>query len=143
MPTKLKDLKVTKVDFVDAGANPGANILLFKHKEGADAAAKSEVVVSKMEIATEKHESALKRLFGKIAKTDGIAAGEDVTIQVKDIGLWKTGAAVKAGAELMADASGKAITATTGKFILAFALEEATAADQVIRVQVCKAGYKA
>lgn len=78
-----------------------------------------------------------------IPETDGIAAGEDVTIQVKDIGLWKTGAAVKAGAELMADASGKAITATTGKFILAFALEEATAADQVIRVQVCKAGYKA
>mgnify|MGYP000975934913 FL=1 len=33
MPTKLKDLKITNVDFVDAGANPDANILLFKNKE--------------------------------------------------------------------------------------------------------------
>lgn len=38
MPAKLKDLKVTKVDFVDAGANPGANILIYKNKEGAPAA---------------------------------------------------------------------------------------------------------
>lgn len=32
MANKLKDLKVTKVDFVDAGANPEANIVLFKRK---------------------------------------------------------------------------------------------------------------
>ena len=32
MASKLKDLKVTKVDFVDAGANPEANIVLFKRK---------------------------------------------------------------------------------------------------------------
>ena len=78
-----------------------------------------------------------------IAETDNIAAGADVTVQVKDIGLWKTGAAVKAGAELMSDATGKAVTATAGKFILAVAMEPATAADQVIQVQICKAGYKA
>ena len=30
MPTKLKQLKVTSVDFVDAGANPGAKISIFK-----------------------------------------------------------------------------------------------------------------
>lgn len=34
MRTKLKDLKVKKVDFVDAGANQGANVLLYKHKDG-------------------------------------------------------------------------------------------------------------
>ena len=33
MANKLKDLKVTKVDFVDAGANPEANIMLFKRGE--------------------------------------------------------------------------------------------------------------
>lgn len=27
MATKLKDLKITKVDFVDKGANPKANIM--------------------------------------------------------------------------------------------------------------------
>ena len=32
MASKLKDLQVTKVDFVDAGANPEANIVLFKRK---------------------------------------------------------------------------------------------------------------
>lgn len=78
-----------------------------------------------------------------IPETDNIAAGADVTVQVKDIGFWKTGAAVKAGDELMSNAAGKAITATAGKFILAIALEPATAADQVIQVQICKAGYKA
>ena len=31
MPTKLTDLKITKVDFVDAGANQRAHIALFKH----------------------------------------------------------------------------------------------------------------
>lgn len=77
-----------------------------------------------------------------IPETDNIAAGGDVTVQVKDIGLWKTGAAVKAGAELMADATGKAVAATAGKFILAVALEAATAADEIIQVQICKAGYK-
>ena len=34
MATKLKDLKITKVDFVDTGANPKANVLLYKNKDG-------------------------------------------------------------------------------------------------------------
>lgn len=78
-----------------------------------------------------------------IAETDNIKAGDNVTVQVKDITFWKTAEAVAAGAELMADANGKAAVATAGKFILAIALEPATAADQVIQVQICKAGYKA
>lgn len=79
-----------------------------------------------------------------IAETKGkVAAGDDVTVQVKDIGLWKTGAAVAAGALLASDANGKAITAASGKYIVAQALEAATAADQVIHVQIIKAGYAA
>lgn len=35
MATKLKNLKVTKVDFVDEGANPRADIKLYKRKNGA------------------------------------------------------------------------------------------------------------
>ncbi len=34
MPTRLKGLEVTKVDFVDAGDNKRADVLLFKHKDG-------------------------------------------------------------------------------------------------------------
>jgi len=70
-----------------------------------------------------------------------VASGDDVTVQIKDIGLWIVGAAVNAGAMLMSDANGKAVTATAGKFILAQALEAATAAGQVIHVQIIKAGY--
>lgn len=34
MATKLKNLKIKKVDFVDEGANPRADIKLFKNKDG-------------------------------------------------------------------------------------------------------------
>lgn len=78
-----------------------------------------------------------------IAETDDIKQGDTVTVQVKDIGLWKVGDAVAAGDLLAADAAGKAIKAAAGKFVLGQALEAATAADQVIRVQIIKAGYAA
>ncbi|MDD3229160.1 MAG: DUF2190 family protein [Oscillospiraceae bacterium] len=74
---------------------------------------------------------------------DSVAAGEDVTVQIKDIGLWKTGAGVAAGAELTADAAGKAVTATAGKYVTAIALEKANAADEIIKVQIVKNGVKA
>ncbi len=77
-----------------------------------------------------------------IAETDDkIAKGGTVTVQIKDIGLWKTGAAVAAGDLLTPDAAGKATKAASGNFVLAQAMEAATAADQVIRVQIIKAGY--
>lgn len=51
MASKLKDLQVTKVDFVDAGANPEANIVLFKRKEeiakGAEATTFGEKMVER------------------------------------------------------------------------------------------------
>lgn len=72
------------------------------------------------------------------AEQGNIAAGDDVTVQIKECGLWKTGAAVAAGAELAVDANGKCKTATAGQFILAIALEAAAAADAVIKVQIIK-----
>lgn len=77
-----------------------------------------------------------------IAETDDIAfKGDTVTVQIKDVGLWKVGAAVAAGDLLSADATGKAVKAAAGNFILAQAMEAATAADQIIHVQIIKAGY--
>ena len=77
-----------------------------------------------------------------VAETeDKVAAGEDVTIQIKDIGAWKAGAAFARGAALTSDANGCAVAAAAGKFILAFALDGATAAGQIVRVQIVKAGY--
>ncbi|MCD7867663.1 MAG: DUF2190 family protein [Clostridiales bacterium] len=74
---------------------------------------------------------------------DSVKDGDDLTVQVKDIGAWTVGEAVAAGDELTSDASGKAVKATSGSLITAVALEEATAADQRISVQIIKAGYKA
>lgn len=59
-----------------------------------------------------------------------VAVGDDVTLQVKDMGLWKTGAAIAAGDLLTPDAAGKATKAADGNFILAQALETATAAGR-------------
>lgn len=46
MPTKLKNLEVTSVDFVDAGANPLAKISIFKKADGEKNS--SENVISKL-----------------------------------------------------------------------------------------------
>lgn len=77
-----------------------------------------------------------------LANSEEVKAGDQLHVQIKDIGFWKTGAAVAAGAELAANAAGKAITATSGAFIMAIALEAASAADAIIKVQIVKAGYK-
>lgn len=69
-----------------------------------------------------------------------VAVGNDVTVQIKDIGLWTAGAAVAAGAELTPNAAGQAVAAATGNHVLGVALEAATAAGQVIRVQITKSG---
>jgi hypothetical protein len=55
MPKKLKDLKVTKVDFVDAGANQEANIRLYKSQTPPDG----------------KPESTFKRFLTAVAKAIG------------------------------------------------------------------------
>jgi len=72
---------------------------------------------------------------------EAIAVGDEVTAQVKDISVWKAGAAVAAGALLTPDDEGLAVTATAGTFILAVALEAADAKGQVIKVQITKSGY--
>jgi len=78
-----------------------------------------------------------------IPETDSPKKGEDVNVQVKDIGLAMVGAAVEAGDLLASDANGKLVKAGAGAFIIATALGAAEAPDQVISVQIIKAGYAA
>lgn len=73
---------------------------------------------------------------------EAVAAGDDLDVQVKDIGVWTAGEAVAVGDELAVGTGGKAAKATSGKFILAVALEAATKEGQRIKVQIIKAGYK-
>lgn len=77
-----------------------------------------------------------------IAETDSaITTGDDLTVQVKDIGVWKSGSTFIEGDPLTSDATGLAVKATAGKFILAVALEDSTGAGQAVQVQIIKAGY--
>ena len=73
---------------------------------------------------------------------DKVTVGDDLDVQIKDIGAWTAGAAVAYGDELAVGAGGKAVKATTKSFIVGIALEEATKAGQRIAVQIVKAGYK-
>lgn len=69
-----------------------------------------------------------------------ITAGEDVTVQVKDISTWIAGEEIKAGDLLTAGENGVAMKATSGKFILGQALENGTK-DSAIQVQITKSGF--
>lgn len=78
-----------------------------------------------------------------IMETDeAVAAGEDVNVQIKEIGKWATAEAIKAGDELATDATGKAVVAASGKFIVGIALNDA-ASGAIVDVQLTKSGYKA
>lgn len=65
MSTKLKRLKISKVDFVDAGANPDAYISLYKRKDGQSTTEENP-----------KKESIWKRLFKPLAKLAGVEQEE-------------------------------------------------------------------
>lgn len=79
-----------------------------------------------------------------IAETsEDVKAGDVLTAQIKDIGVWKGGAEFKAGDPLASDANGLAVKAAAGKFILGYALEDCAAKGQPVRVQITKSGYMA
>lgn len=59
MATKLKSLKIKKVDFVDEGANPEAHIMLHKSKDGVEQSEEGN---------SEKGSGFFKKLFAMIAK---------------------------------------------------------------------------
>lgn len=65
-------------------------------------------------------------------------AGDDITIQIKDIGVALAGGKIAAGDALAADAEGKLQKATAGQFVMATALEAAAAAGKYIRVAINK-----
>lgn len=69
--------------------------------------------------------------------------GDDVTIQVKDIGKWTAGEAIAIGDLLTANTAGKAVKATAGNFIMAIALTATKTPGTMIQVQIIKAGYVA
>ena len=74
---------------------------------------------------------------GIMTNDKDIAAGADVHVQIKDIGLVYAGAEVKKGAKLQANADGALITAT-GDNAVAIALDAAVAAGTYIKAIILK-----
>lgn len=70
-----------------------------------------------------------------------IKKDEDVTIQIKDIGIGKAGGRISKGDELMVDNKGRLIPAISGKFILGYAME-AEEENQLVQIDIRKSGYK-
>lgn len=66
-----------------------------------------------------------------------VAAGEDVDIQIKDIGYILSSGDIAKGAEVTAGANGLAATAAAGDYIIGIALS-AVAKDDYCRVQIAK-----
>jgi len=116
MPAKLKDLKVTKVDFVDAGANPGANILIYKNKEGAPAA---EGAGKAPDTQGAKPENAFKRVLTAVAKALGI---DDETEIDETLGILAKGREAESFNEKMQEAARRRITSEI--WDICYALEE-------------------
>lgn len=79
-----------------------------------------------------------------IETDDSVAVGDDVDVQIKDIGKWVAGAdGIKTGDLLASDANGKAVVATSGNFIVGVALSAAEKAGTWVKVQINKCGFKA
>lgn len=74
---------------------------------------------------------------GIVTNDEAIAAGQDIDVQVKDMGLGLAGGAISAGDALATDANGKLVTATAGDFAVGFALADATSGSYV-RLQIAK-----
>lgn len=68
---------------------------------------------------------------GKVAK------GDDVDIQIKDIGYVIAGADITKGTPVAAGAGGKAAAAASGDFVLGVALGNASA-DGYLRIAICR-----
>lgn len=70
-------------------------------------------------------ESGYNDISGK--ESGKVASGDDVDIQVKDIGYVMAGATIKKGQELAAGANGLAAVAAAGNYVLGIALTSAEA----------------
>ncbi len=66
-----------------------------------------------------------------------VTAGDDVDIQIKDIGYVLAGADIAKGSEVTSGADGKAAVATSGNYVLGIALSKASAGGYV-RIQYSK-----
>lgn len=74
--------------------------------------------------------------------TDDLKAGDDVAVQIKDIGKAVAGGVIAIGDPVTFNTAGKAIkAATAGDFIFGYALTAAAAAGNRVTIQITKSGF--
>lgn len=78
-----------------------------------------------------------------VLENETVAKGDDITVQIRNQGMWAAGAKIEAGDFLAVDAEGLCQKATTGQYILAMALTPATAKGDIVNVAIIHAGYEA
>lgn len=66
-----------------------------------------------------------------------VSVGEDVDILIKEMGVVIAGADIKKGQEIAAGADGKAAVASSGDYVLGFAITDAPA-DGYLHIQIAK-----
>ena len=66
-----------------------------------------------------------------------VKAGDDVDIQIKDMGVVLAGGAIKKGQEVAAGANGLAVAAASGNYVLGVALDT-VAANDFLPIQIAK-----
>lgn len=70
------------------------------------------------------------------------AAGKAASVAIAGVSKVVAGAAFEEGVLLGSDSSGKAVTATSGEYILARAVEQAAADGDIVAVQLIISGAK-
>lgn len=76
-----------------------------------------------------------------LSDTLDLADGDETNILIKDIGLGEASAAIAKGAAVTVTTAGTLAKAESGNFILGFAMTAASAAGELIQVQLTKSGY--
>lgn len=76
-----------------------------------------------------------------IMQQGDVAVGDSVTVQIKDVATCVSGGAVSKGALVAVNASAQAVAAGAGDFAIGMALSGASAAGQMVQVQICKCGF--
>ncbi len=76
-----------------------------------------------------------------IMQQGDVAVGDSVTVQIKDVATCVSGGAVSKGALVAVNASAQAVAAEAGDFTIGMALSGASAAGQMLQVQICKCGF--
>ena len=80
-------------------------------------------------------EAGINDMFGEVSGK--VEAGDDIDIQIKDIGSVLAGEAIAKGDEITAGADGTAAKAKAGDYVLGIALSK-VAKDGYARVQISK-----